>query len=92
MNKSQAMQDIEREAKDAKDHRTPFVSAGPRLSIRLRFCSKAVFPLSAFLGGVGGGFARTDEGMNAIAVVDFWIVAGDPTGDAFALPFGFTCA
>lgn len=80
-----------RGSKDTKYHRTPFVSPGAKLSIRFRFCSRDKLSLSAFRGGVGGGFARTEEGINAIAVVDFGTVAGDPTGAAFTLLFGFAC-
>lgn len=76
------MQDIEREAQDAKDHRTPFVSPELKWSIRLRFCSNAALSLSTFLGGVGGGFARTEEGINAMAEEDFGTEAGD-LGAAF---------
>lgn len=56
--------------------------------MRFKFCSSARVSVSAFLGGVGGGFARTEEGMKAIAVV-FCVEAGDPAGGALVELFAF---
>jgi hypothetical protein len=68
-------------------YRTP-VGSPARLSMRFKFCSSARVSVSAFLGGVGGGFARTEEGMKAIAVV-FCVEAGDPAGGALVELFAF---
>ena len=76
---------MRRKVQDSKVYRTP-VGSPAKLSMRLRFCSNANVSVPAFLGGVGGGFARTEEGMKAIAVVDLCTEEGELEGGGFMLP------
>ena len=77
----------EKKAKSAMSYRTP-VGSPAKLSMRFKFCSSARVSVSVFLGGVGGGFARTEEGIKAMGVV-FCVEAGEPVVGAFAGPFAF---